>query len=132
MAALASATVSTEMAVILAVAGNAKRRCLRVRGGGFAMAISALQFGVRAGQCESCFPRVIEFPKCPAIRRVTALALPAEPAAVYVVATVAIHAVAGCPGEFKGCMTLCAADDSMQSKQREVSQVMIEAGGTAP
>ena len=61
-----------------------------------------------------------------------ALALLAEPAPVYVLATVAIHAVAGCSGEFKGCMTLCTADDPMQSQQRKVSQVMIEISGAAP
>ncbi len=125
MAALAVHTVLSEMPVILLMAGVALLRHLD-RARRVAVAVRALQLGVRSEQREMCLPGVIEAPQRPAVRRMAAFALVAQAALVHVIVCVAGDAGGGRGAEGQRGMALRTADDAVQTQQREAGHIVIE------
>ena len=69
---------------------------------------------------------MVEDPQLPSVRRMAAFAFLAESALVNVIARMAIDARGRRPVEGQRRVALSAADDPMQSQQREFRQVVIE------
>src|SRR5216684_3893908 len=70
--------------------------------------------------------RMIKNPQRPAVGRMAALAFLAEAALVHVIVRMALHAYRRRPAVGQRRVALRAADDAVQSEQREFRQVMIE------
>lgn len=131
MTALALSAVGTLMPIVLAVTAHTQRRGLapaRL----LAMAISAPQRRVRAGEREVRLLGMIEAPQRPTIWRVAALALPAERPFVHVIGAVAVHAPRCGRHEGQASVTLRAARQPMQSDEREPAQIVVEDDVGAP
>ena len=125
MTAVALRSVVAKVPVILPVTADADRRGLRGTRR-LAMAGRALQIGVTARQGKMRLLRMIETPLRPAIRRMTGLAFLAQPALVHVVVRMTAVATGARLLEGQGGVTLGAAHDPMQAKQREICEIVIE------
>lgn len=92
----------------------------------------AFELRVRASERESGLPRVVEFPQPPAVRGVAGVALGPHAPLVYVALLVA--ATTGRIRDVIGAfaVALLARDGDVQSKQRELGQVMIEVHDLLP
>ena len=78
------------------------------------------------------FLPVIELPKRPAIRRVATVTLFAEAPFVHIVMGVAIVATHGSGAVYQRRVALRAADNTVQTEQRILGQVVIERDIRAP
>ena len=132
MTAVAVQAELTQMAVIVAMTGDAIRGRLAAAAGRFPMAVGTSQFSVRAGERKMCLLVVIELPDRPAIGRVTALALGTQSAMMHILRGVAAIAVDGGSAERLAAMALRTTDDGVQSQQREVGQIVIELDAVRP
>lgn len=131
MAALALASVLTEVNVVLLMAGQAGliefhlvRRLL----------VAALtgQLAVGSAECEAGLLAMIEFPQPPTIRRVALRAVRPEAAVMHVIGLVALVAAAADVPISACAVALLAGHGYVQAHQRIGSQVMVERDGGFP
>ena len=124
---VAALAIASEFTVVFVVAGVTAVAILRqlCRFAGAAMAIVALQFGMRAAQRKLRL-RVIEFPLPPTAAVVASLAARAKRAFMFIDRLVATHALLGRAFERAADMTTFAGHHRVHAGQWKLGLLMIK------
>lgn len=131
MTALALLTELTEVHIVAHVTSAAFGCQLYFTGRAF-VTTGTLELAVRAGQRKLGGLVVIEFPDAPTIRRMTTGAVLTQATLMTVLRLMAAVAIALGVFELLCEMTLFARHRDMQTQQREVGEIVIEANVAAP